>query len=161
MTENIDQYVLHGVKHASSRTESTGKHRKCVIWFLVIMVSMQHLQFSVSHRMDSVSSELNHIEGASKHQELRSMAFLPSMKWQEKLPLSSLFSPNGNEGSVRFSLSFRQTRNFLLWVLLAWVMCWDKPPSFSDDQRCGGTSYTLHFSSQLCSESKTGLYVIT
>lgn len=65
MTENIDQYVLHGLKHASSRTESTGKHRKCVIWFLVIMVSMQHLQFGVSHQMDSISSELDHIEGAS------------------------------------------------------------------------------------------------
>lgn len=49
MTESIDQYVLHGVKHASRRTESTGKYRKCVIWFLLIMVSMQHLQFNINH----------------------------------------------------------------------------------------------------------------
>lgn len=119
--------------------ESTGKYRKCVIWLLHITISIQHLRFSISRSWlaivtGSISSELEHIEDASRQQELRSTAFLSCVKWQRQ---NFLWLLCFDQMAMRLMSGFHCRWSkpgascFGLWLAWATMMCWDMPCSSS------------------------------
>lgn len=132
--------------------ESTGKYRKCVMWLLHIRIPMQHLQFSISRSwfaivMGSISSDLDHAEAASRQQELRSMAFLSCVKWQNFLWLLCF-----HQMAMRLISGFHchwskpDASCCGFWLAWATMLCWGMPCSSS----------LLHPVKNLCDGQRTG-----
>lgn len=98
--------------------ESTGKYRKCVIWLLHITISVQHWRFSIRHSIGQHFIRVTAYWGCKQAAGTEESGLsLMRERTEAKLLLASLFSPNGNEANVRFSLLLKQARCFLLWIL--------------------------------------------
>lgn len=98
--------------------ESTGKYRKCVTWLLHLTISVQRLQFSTRHSIGQHFVWVTAYWGCKQAAGIEESGLsLMCERTEAKLPLASLFSPNGNQADVRFPLLLKQARCFLLWVL--------------------------------------------
>lgn len=186
MTEGIDHYVLPRVKRASTRIVSLIN-----IWKIQKMchIITSHHNFYATFAIQYKQELINHSNGqhfiwVRAHWGCKQAAGIEEYDLslmhemtEAKLPLASLFWPNGNEADVRFSLSFEQAKCFLLWVL-AGMSNNDvlrhalqlKPPSSGEkrhmwlpmdrkkkkEKRCRRPSYKFHSAFQLSSEGKVG-----
>jgi len=89
---------------------------------------------------------------------------------EAKLPLASLFRPNGNEADVRFSLSLKLLALGSGWherqccveacpaAQTSFIHCKTSYMTANEQERkrCGRTNYKFLFASQLSSEAKVG-----
>lgn len=130
MTEGMDHcalhYVLPTVKHASTRTGSLRINWK--IQKMCHMITSHHnfyTTFAIQYKQELIShSNGQHFVWVRAHWGCKQAAGIEEYglslmceMTEAKLPLASLFWPNGNEADVRFSLSLKQARCFLLWAL--------------------------------------------